>query len=141
MIFACAQDSQKTIRAAIENHQVVIICGETGSGKTTQLPKVLLELGRGLGAGGKGLIGHTQPRRIAARATATRIAQELKSEPGLALRFNRRWLLWDTGDQAGGDREHGRHHDGREPARHIDEPARRRPARAGRRARTGAPAC
>ncbi len=66
------------IAAAIQKHQVVVICGETGSGKTTQLPKICLELGRGL----KGLIGHTQPRRIAARATATRIAQELKSELG-----------------------------------------------------------
>lgn len=66
------------IAAAIAAHQVVVICGETGSGKTTQLPKICLELGRGL----KGLIGHTQPRRIAARATASRIAQELKSELG-----------------------------------------------------------
>ncbi len=66
------------IATAIQKHQVVVICGETGSGKTTQLPKICLELGRGL----KGLIGHTQPRRIAARATATRIAQELKSELG-----------------------------------------------------------
>ncbi len=66
------------IAAAIQQHQVVVICGETGSGKTTQLPKICLELGRGL----KGLIGHTQPRRIAARATAARIAQELKSELG-----------------------------------------------------------
>jgi len=66
------------IAQAIRKHQVVVICGETGSGKTTQLPKICLELGRGL----KGLIGHTQPRRIAARATAGRIAQELKSELG-----------------------------------------------------------
>ncbi len=66
------------ITQAIGKHPVVVICGETGSGKTTQLPKICLELGRGL----KGLIGHTQPRRIAARATASRIAQELKSELG-----------------------------------------------------------
>ncbi|MBX9849365.1 MAG: DEAD/DEAH box helicase, partial [Rhodocyclaceae bacterium] len=66
------------IAAAIRDHQVVVICGETGSGKTTQLPKICLELGRG----SHGLIGHTQPRRIAARATATRIAQELKGELG-----------------------------------------------------------
>ena len=66
------------IAAAIRDHQVVVVCGETGSGKTTQLPKICLELGRGI----HGLIGHTQPRRIAARATATRIAQELKSELG-----------------------------------------------------------
>lgn len=66
------------IAEAIRSHQVVVVCGETGSGKTTQLPKICLELGRG----SNGLIGHTQPRRIAARATATRIAQELKSELG-----------------------------------------------------------
>jgi len=66
------------IAAAILGHQVVVICGETGSGKTTQLPKICLDIGRGL----HGLIGHTQPRRIAARATASRIAQELKSELG-----------------------------------------------------------
>ena len=66
------------IAAAIARHQVVVICGETGSGKTTQLPKICLELGRGL----HGLIGHTQPRRLAARATAMRIAQELRSELG-----------------------------------------------------------
>ncbi len=66
------------IAKAINDHQVVVICGETGSGKTTQIPKICLEMGRGCA----GLIGHTQPRRIAARATATRIAQELKSELG-----------------------------------------------------------
>jgi ATP-dependent helicase HrpA len=69
---------REEIAAAIRTHQVVIICGETGSGKTTQLPKICLELGRGVG----GLIGHTQPRRLAARATATRIAEELGSELG-----------------------------------------------------------
>ena len=76
------------IAAAIEKHQVVIICGETGSGKTTQLPKICLELGRGV----SGLIGHTQPRRIAARSVASRIAQELKSPlgevVGYKVRFN-----------------------------------------------------
>ncbi len=66
------------IARAIREHQVIVVCGETGSGKTTQLPKICLELGRGCA----GLIGHTQPRRIAARATASRIAQELKSELG-----------------------------------------------------------
>ncbi len=75
------------IAAAIEQHQVVVVCGETGSGKTTQLPKICLELGRGCA----GLIGHTQPRRIAARATATRIAQELKSEPGRHVGFKIRF--------------------------------------------------
>ena len=75
------------IAEAIQKNQVVIVCGETGSGKTTQLPKICLELGRGA----NGLIGHTQPRRIAARATATRIAQELKSELGRAVGFKIRF--------------------------------------------------
>ena len=57
---------REEIARAIANHQVVIVSGETGSGKTTQLPKICLSLGRGRGAGGAGLIGHTQPRRIAA---------------------------------------------------------------------------
>ena len=73
---------REEIARAISQHQVVIVCGETGSGKTTQLPKILLELGRGLGAGGTGLIGHTQPRRIAASSVAKRIAEELKSPLG-----------------------------------------------------------
>ena len=66
------------IAAAIRDHQVVIVAGETGSGKTTQLPKICLELGRGT----QGLIGHTQPRRIAARSVAERIASELGTELG-----------------------------------------------------------
>ena len=70
------------IARAIRDNPVVIVCGETGSGKTTQLPKILLELGRGWGAGGKGLIGHTQPRRIAASSVAKRIAEELQSPLG-----------------------------------------------------------
>ncbi|TAJ19088.1 MAG: ATP-dependent RNA helicase HrpA [Rugosibacter sp.] len=78
---------REEIAAAILQHQVVIVCGETGSGKTTQLPKICLEIGRGL----NGLIGHTQPRRIAARATATRIAQELKSELGRYVGFKIRF--------------------------------------------------
>ena len=61
------------LAAAIRDHQVVVVAGETGSGKTTQLPKICLELGRGA----RGLIGHTQPRRIAARSVAERIAEEL----------------------------------------------------------------
>ncbi|RMG58439.1 MAG: ATP-dependent RNA helicase HrpA, partial [Gammaproteobacteria bacterium] len=63
---------------ALGRHQVVIVCGETGSGKTTQLPKLLLELG----CGSRGRIGHTQPRRIAARSVATRLAEELGTEAG-----------------------------------------------------------
>ncbi|CAM8624745.1 HrpA HrpA-like helicases [Oxalobacteraceae bacterium] len=74
--------------AALQQHQVIIVCGETGSGKTTQLPKICLSLGRGE----LGMIGHTQPRRIAASSTAKRIAQELGSPPGMhvgyKVRFN-----------------------------------------------------
>ncbi|MFV2100769.1 ATP-dependent RNA helicase HrpA [Micromonospora sp. LOL_024] len=66
------------IAATIRDHQVVIVAGETGSGKTTQLPKICLELGRGI----SGLIGHTQPRRLAARTVADRIAEELGTELG-----------------------------------------------------------
>src|SRR5437764_8008313 len=69
---------QDEIRAAVERHPVVIVCGETGSGKTTQLPKMLLDMGRGK----SGRIGHTQPRRIAARSVAARIAEELGTELG-----------------------------------------------------------
>ena len=82
---------REEIARAIRDHQVVIVCGETGSGKTTQLPKILLELGRGLGAGGKGLIGHTQPRRIAASSVAKRIAQELNSPLGDVVGFKVRF--------------------------------------------------
>ncbi|HUE93060.1 ATP-dependent RNA helicase HrpA [Pseudomonas sp.] len=66
------------IKAAIAAHQVVVIAGETGSGKTTQLPKICLELGRGV----HGLIGHTQPRRLAARSVATRVAEEIGTPLG-----------------------------------------------------------
>lgn len=66
------------IGKAILENQVVIVCGETGSGKTTQLPKICLEIGRGI----HGMIGHTQPRRVAARSIAGRIAKELNSEVG-----------------------------------------------------------
>ncbi len=73
---------------AIKQHQVVIIAGETGSGKTTQLPKICLEAGRGMA----GLIGHTQPRRLAARTVANRIAEELNSvlgeQVGFKIRFS-----------------------------------------------------
>jgi len=75
------------IAAAIRAHPVVIVCGETGSGKTTQLPKICLEAGRA----SRGLIGHTQPRRIAARAVATRIAQEMGTPLGEAVGFKVRF--------------------------------------------------
>ncbi len=75
------------IQQAIREHPVTIVCGETGSGKSTQLPKICLELGRGV----DGLIGHTQPRRIAARAIAARLADELGlplgSDVGFKVRF------------------------------------------------------
>ena len=75
------------IRRAIEKHPVVILCGETGSGKTTQLPKICLEAGRGVA----GIIGHTQPRRIAARAVASRIAEELKTPLGQLVGYKLRF--------------------------------------------------
>ncbi|MGW6543296.1 ATP-dependent RNA helicase HrpA [Streptomyces massasporeus] len=75
--------SQKkdVIADAIRDHQVVIVAGETGSGKTTQIPKICLELGRGV----RGMIGHTQPRRIAARTVAERVAEELDTPLGEAV--------------------------------------------------------
>ncbi|MFJ6747690.1 ATP-dependent RNA helicase HrpA [Streptomyces sp. NPDC091266] len=82
------------ILAAIRDHQVVIVAGETGSGKTTQIPKICLELGRGV----RGLIGHTQPRRIAARTVAERVAEELKTPLGEAVGWKVRFT-----DQVGGD--------------------------------------
>ncbi|MBZ0093299.1 MAG: ATP-dependent RNA helicase HrpA, partial [Sulfuricellaceae bacterium] len=75
------------IAAAIEKNQVVIVCGETGSGKTTQLPKICLELKRGV----SGLIGHTQPRRIAARTVASRVAAELQSPLGQIVGYKVRF--------------------------------------------------
>ncbi|MGK5078274.1 ATP-dependent RNA helicase HrpA [Janthinobacterium sp. HLX7-2] len=75
------------IAKALTENQVIIVCGETGSGKTTQLPKICLELGRGQ----KGMIGHTQPRRIAASSTAKRIAQELGTPLGETVGFKVRF--------------------------------------------------
>ncbi|WP_336795431.1 ATP-dependent RNA helicase HrpA [Erwinia aphidicola] len=79
---------KQDIADAIRDHQVVIVAGETGSGKTTQLPKICMELGRGI----RGLIGHTQPRRLAARTVADRIAAELETSlggcVGYKVRFN-----------------------------------------------------
>jgi len=82
------------IIAAIRDHQVVIVAGETGSGKTTQIPKMCLELGRGV----RGAIGHTQPRRLAARTVAERIAEELGVELGTSVGYRVRF-----GDHAGED--------------------------------------
>ena len=73
---------REEIARAVAAHPVVIVCGETGSGKTTQIPKILLDMGRGRGRKDGGIIGHTQPRRIAARSVAARIAEELKVELG-----------------------------------------------------------
>lgn len=80
-------DRRAEISEAISRHQVVIIAGETGSGKTTQLPKICMELGRGVA----GLIGHTQPRRLAARSIANRIAEELQTEVGAAVGYKVRF--------------------------------------------------
>ncbi|HEV8377416.1 MAG TPA: ATP-dependent RNA helicase HrpA [Tepidisphaeraceae bacterium] len=80
-------EKREEIAKAIAANQVIIICGETGSGKTTQLPKICLELGRGVA----GLIGHTQPRRIAARSVAARIAQELDTNVGDKVGFKVRF--------------------------------------------------
>lgn len=85
-VSACRQN----IARAIADHPVVIVCGETGSGKTTQLPKICLELGRGR----RGMIGHTQPRRLAATSVAQRVAEELRTEigdwVGYQIRFSER---------------------------------------------------
>ncbi|GMV26108.1 MAG: ATP-dependent helicase [Phycisphaerae bacterium] len=78
---------REEIKAAITEHQVIVLCGETGSGKTTQLPKICLELGRGV----TGLIGHTQPRRIAARSVAARIAEELGTDLGRTVGYKVRF--------------------------------------------------
>ena len=81
-------ERREQIRDAVQQHRVVIVCGETGSGKTTQLPKICLEAGRGI----TGYIGHTQPRRIAARTVAARIAEELGQPLGQAVGYKVRFL-------------------------------------------------
>src|SRR5215211_3132738 len=75
------------IARTIRHHQVVVVAGETGSGKTTQLPKICLELGRGV----HGMIGHTQPRRIAARSVAERIAEEIGTPLGETVGYQVRF--------------------------------------------------
>ena len=80
-------ERRQEILEAIDQHQVVVLCGETGSGKTTQLPKLCLELGRGT----RGKIGHTQPRRIAARSLTARIAEELYSDIGQTVGYKIRF--------------------------------------------------
>ncbi len=81
---------REEIARLLSEHQVIIVCGETGSGKTTQLPKIALALGRGRANGG-GLIGHTQPRRIAASSVAKRIAEELKTPLGEVVGYKVRF--------------------------------------------------
>jgi ATP-dependent helicase HrpA len=78
---------REEIARAIRENQVVVISGETGSGKSTQIPKICLEIGRGIG----GMIGHTQPRRIAARSIAARLAEELRSPLGKSVGFKIRF--------------------------------------------------
>src|SRR4051794_7417915 len=80
-------EKRRDIADAIAANQVTIICGETGSGKTTQLPKICVNLG----IGSAGMTGHTQPRRIAARSVAMRIAQELESPLGHAVGYKVRF--------------------------------------------------
>ena len=86
-IFARRQD----ILEALERHQLLIVAGDTGSGKSTQLPKYCLELGRGPGRGRGGVIAHTQPRRLAARSLAARIAEELVEPVGRTVGFRVRF--------------------------------------------------
>src|SRR5690554_2222145 len=85
-------ERREDILAALRDHQVVVVAGETGSGKTTQLPKLCLELGLGR----RGLIGHTQPRRLAARSVAARLAEELEVELGQQVCYQVRFT-----DQSG----------------------------------------
>ena len=80
-------DQRDALKQAIADHQVVIVCGETGSGKTTQLPQICIDLG----LADQGKIGHTQPRRLAARAVTSRIAEELHSPPGEAVGYKVRF--------------------------------------------------
>src|SRR5947209_2534028 len=85
---------REELKAVIDHNQVVVVCGETGSGKTTQLPKICLEMGRGV----RGMIGHTQPRRLAARTVAERIAQEVGQPLGEAVGYQVRFTA-QVGEQ------------------------------------------
>nr|WP_320416214.1 ATP-dependent RNA helicase HrpA [Halomonas faecis] len=87
-------ERREDILAALRDHQVVVVAGETGSGKTTQLPKLCLELGLGR----RGLVGHTQPRRLAARSVAARLAEELETPLGEQVGYQVRFT-----DQSGDD--------------------------------------
>src|SRR3954463_7738419 len=78
---------REEIATVIREHQIVVVCGETGSGKSTQLPKICLEIGRGVA----GMIGHTQPRRIAARSIASRLGEELRTSVGQKVGFKIRF--------------------------------------------------
>ena len=98
------------IASAIRDHQVVVVAGETGSGKTTQLPKICLELGRGV----RGLIGHSQPRRIAARTVAERIAEELDTELGSTIGYTVRFTD-QVGESTLGQADDRRHPACRDP--------------------------
>jgi len=80
-------DKRDLIAEALQKHQIIIVAGETGSGKTTQIPKICLQLGYGV----KGLIGHTQPRRLAARSVAARIAEELNQALGKGVGYQVRF--------------------------------------------------
>lgn len=80
-------ERREEIAGAVANHQVVVICGETGSGKSTQLPKILLDMGRGI----DGVIAHTQPRRIAARSLAARVAEECGAPDGQGVGYKIRF--------------------------------------------------
>ena len=82
----------------MREHQVLIVAGDTGSGKSTQLPQICLELGRGI----DGLIAHTQPRRLAARALAARIAEELSQPVGASVGFRVRFADQVSGRHAAG---------------------------------------
>ncbi len=118
------------ISDALGAHQVVIVAGETGSGKSTQLPKICLDLGRG--ADGK-LIGHTQPRRLAARTVAERVAEELGTRVGGEVGYTVRFTD-QVGPATAGEGHDRRDSSGRDPARPAIRPLRHPDHRRGPRA-------